>query len=169
MHIRWNYPPCIQCCNNECLPFNTTLVLRGFIPGFSVTRAWTHREWTTLRKIRNHSMTPVGEIHVMIETAGCFPVFSFCICWSLSSFPLHHSVSPSDLKYVFLLSIIIFWHLSHLPFSLSYLLSMAFLCFITSSHFFPQFCSLSVPALIYPVGWPLCKILWEQDIPLIYH
>jgi len=26
-------------CNKECLPFNTTLVLRGFIPGFSVA-AW---------------------------------------------------------------------------------------------------------------------------------
>jgi len=37
MQVRWNYPPCIQCCNKECLPFNTTLVLRGFIPGFSVT------------------------------------------------------------------------------------------------------------------------------------
>jgi len=37
MHIRWNYPPCIQRCNKECLPFNTTLVLRGFIPGFLVT------------------------------------------------------------------------------------------------------------------------------------
>jgi len=37
MHVRWNYPPCIQRCNKECLPFNTTLVLRGFIPGFSVT------------------------------------------------------------------------------------------------------------------------------------
>lgn len=33
--------------------------------------------------------------------------------------------------------------------------------------FFLQLCSLSVPALIYPVGWPLCKILWEQDVPLI--
>ena len=38
MHVRWNYPPCIQRCNKECLPFNTTLVLRGFIPRFSVTR-----------------------------------------------------------------------------------------------------------------------------------
>jgi len=37
MHVRWNYPPCIQRCNKEYLPFNTTLVLRGFIPGFSVT------------------------------------------------------------------------------------------------------------------------------------
>ena len=37
MHVRWNYPPCIQRCNKECLPFNTTLVLRGFIPGFSAT------------------------------------------------------------------------------------------------------------------------------------
>jgi len=32
-----NYPPCIRRCNKECLPFNTTLVLRGFIPRFSVT------------------------------------------------------------------------------------------------------------------------------------
>ena len=41
MHVRWNYPPCIQRCNKECLPFNTTLVLRRFIPGFSVTwRCW---------------------------------------------------------------------------------------------------------------------------------
>ena len=37
MHVWWNYPPCIQRCNKECLPFNTTLVLRGFIPRFSVT------------------------------------------------------------------------------------------------------------------------------------
>ena len=37
MHVRWNYPPCIQRCNKECLPFNTTLMLQGFIPGFSVT------------------------------------------------------------------------------------------------------------------------------------
>jgi len=37
MHIRWNYPPCIRRRNKECLPFNTTLVLQGFIPGFSVT------------------------------------------------------------------------------------------------------------------------------------
>jgi len=37
MHVWWNYPPCIQRCNKEFLPFNTTLVLRGFIPGFSVT------------------------------------------------------------------------------------------------------------------------------------
>jgi len=36
MHAWWNYPPCIQCCSKECLPFNTTLALRGFIPGFSV-------------------------------------------------------------------------------------------------------------------------------------
>jgi len=28
---------CIQHCNKECLPYNTTLVLEGFIPGFSVT------------------------------------------------------------------------------------------------------------------------------------
>jgi len=40
MHAWWNYPPCIQRCNKECLPFNTTLVLRGFIPGFSVTPPW---------------------------------------------------------------------------------------------------------------------------------
>jgi len=39
MHVWWNYPPCSQRCNKECLPFNTTLVLRGFIPGFSVTPA----------------------------------------------------------------------------------------------------------------------------------
>ena len=39
MHAWWNYPLCIQCCNKECLPFNTTLVLQGFIPGFLVTRA----------------------------------------------------------------------------------------------------------------------------------
>ena len=37
MHVWWNYPPCIQRCNKECLPFNTTLVLRGFVPRFSVT------------------------------------------------------------------------------------------------------------------------------------
>jgi len=37
MHVWWNYPPCIQHCNKECLPFDTTLVLRGFIPGFLVT------------------------------------------------------------------------------------------------------------------------------------
>jgi len=37
MHVWWNYPPCIQRCNKECLPFNTTLVLRGFVPGFLVT------------------------------------------------------------------------------------------------------------------------------------
>ena len=40
MHVRWNYPPCIRRRNKECLPFNTTLVLRGFIPGFSVTRRY---------------------------------------------------------------------------------------------------------------------------------
>jgi len=38
-------PPCIQCCNKECLPFNTTLVLRGFIPGFSVTVAAKERNF----------------------------------------------------------------------------------------------------------------------------
>jgi len=42
MHIQWNYPPCIQRCNKECLPFNTTLVLRGFIPRFSVTLLLSH-------------------------------------------------------------------------------------------------------------------------------
>jgi len=36
-HVWWNYPPCIQCCNKECLPFNASLVLRGFIHGLSVT------------------------------------------------------------------------------------------------------------------------------------
>jgi len=38
MHVWWNYPPCIRRRHKECLPFNTTLVLRGFIPGFSATR-----------------------------------------------------------------------------------------------------------------------------------
>ena len=38
MHVWWNYPLCIRRRNKECLPFNTTLVLRGFIPGFSVTK-----------------------------------------------------------------------------------------------------------------------------------
>ena len=41
MHVWRNYPPCIRRRNKECLPFNTTLVLRGFIPGFSVTLAST--------------------------------------------------------------------------------------------------------------------------------
>jgi len=37
MHVRWNYPPCIRRRNKGCLPFNTALVLRGFIPGFLLT------------------------------------------------------------------------------------------------------------------------------------
>ena len=37
MHVRWNYAPCIRRRNKECLPFNTMLMLRGLIPGFSVT------------------------------------------------------------------------------------------------------------------------------------
>jgi len=34
MHVRRNYPPCIRRRNKECLPFNTTLVLRGLFPDF---------------------------------------------------------------------------------------------------------------------------------------
>jgi len=37
MHVWWNYPPCIQRCHKDCLPVNTTVVLRGFTPGWPVT------------------------------------------------------------------------------------------------------------------------------------
>ena len=49
-HVRWNYPPCIRRRNKECLPFNTTLVLRGFIPGFSMTKSSPRRKGLALCK-----------------------------------------------------------------------------------------------------------------------
>lgn len=74
---------------------------------------------------------------------GCFPVFSICMCWSPSSFPLHHSVSPSSLNYFY----------SLLLFSGTFLICP---CFRRTQHgfslfhqffsFFAQLCSLSVPA-----------------------
>jgi len=60
MHVRWNYPPCIQRHNKECLPFNTTVVLRGFIPRFSVTSSpfWTQCDRSGL--VGNYWLFSIG-------------------------------------------------------------------------------------------------------------
>lgn len=134
------------------------------------TRTWTHREWATARKIRKRSLTPVGRW----SRNRCDDGDS----WMLPCVFHRHMLEPlvSTASFCFsqwfeaCVSTQYYYFLA--PFSsviFSVLHSMAFLCFSSSSHFFPQLCSLSVPALIYPVGWPLCKILWEQDVPLIHN
>ena len=135
------------------------------------TRTWTDREWATVRKIRNRSLTPVGRGYrkrcddrdswMLPCVFHLHMLVSFFLSTALFCFSQWSEICVSTQYYYFLA-----------PFSsaiFSVLHGTAFFCFSSSSHFFPQPCSLSVLALIYPVGWPLCKILWEQDVSLMHN
>lgn len=104
------------------------------------TRTWTHREWAAVRTIRNSSLTPVGReyrnrcdggdswilscvFHLHMLDSSFLSIASFC-------FSQWFEVCVST-QYYYILA----------PFSsaiFSVLYGMAFICFSSSSLFFPQ-------------------------------